>query len=468
MLYRYFSMAVLASALAASVACHDKEKYLPLGPDNPDGRDLTKILSIEANPATVPADGVSRTRISAHIDPSATVRTISFETTLGTLSSGAKSVAAQAGSLQVDADSSGIATVELQTTATVATARVTASVRPSDQAAAIVRVIDVPFSAVVADQLFTLSTSASSLPADGFSTATITVTMTFSGDRQQQVMFTASRGSLVAFGAGAGDSGATVQADASGVARIQLRSDGTIGTARVSAKALGFERATFIEFTAINPDTIITVRPDVDTASADGFTRTRIVARVSPLIPDTGTNRTVRFTTTDGTFATDTVPGTGNQVATVKADASNVAIVDLRSPMLPVTAGITATVSNVTARTSITFVKAQPDTVFVQADASSVPSSGAASVNLTAYVLRDVGTPATNSTVTWEARDAGGNLIGAFSSITLATPDPDDTAAVKRLKATATFNPDDTAVLGAATITAKVGGISGRVTIVLN
>ena len=468
MVHRYFLMAVLASALAMGVACHNKEKYVPLGPDHPGGTDLTRILSIEANPATVPADGVSRTRISAHIDPSSTVRTISFETTLGMLSSGAKSVAAQAGRLEMDADSTGTAIAELQTTATVATARVTVSVKPSEQAAAIVRVIDVPFSAVVADQLFTLGTSASSLPADGFSTATITATMTFSGDRQQQVAFSASRGSLVKFGAGAGDPGTTVQADASGVARIQLRSDGTIGTARVSAKALGFEREAFVEFTAINPDTIITVRPDVDTAPADGFTRTRIVARVSPLIPDTGTNRTVRFTTTEGTFATDTVAGTGNQVATVKADASNLAIVDLRSPMLPVTTGITATVSNVTARTSITFVKAQPDTVFVQAGAASVVRNGNGSVNLTAYVLRDVGQSATNATVTWQAYDADANLVGSFSSVTLATPDPDDTASVKRLKATATFNPDDTAVLGAATIIAKVGSISGRVTIVLN
>lgn len=469
MLHRFMRVSLLAGGLAlAAGACHQQEKYLPAGPDHPGGTDLATILSVEAKPSTVPADGVSRTRITAHIDPSSTSRTITFETTVGTLLSGSKSIPAQGGSLPVDADSSGNASVELQATATVSTARVTASIKPSEQAAAIVRAVEVPFGPVVPDQVFVLSSNAARLPADGFSTATITVALTFNGDRQQPVTFSTSRGSLVKFGAGAGDLGTVVQADASGVARIQLRSDGTVGTARVSAKALGFERETFVEFTPINPSDIITVQPDDDTAPADGFTRTRIVARVSPLIPEVGNNRVVTFTTTDGTFVTNTVAGTNNQVATVRADAGNLAIVDIRSPMVPATAGITATVSNVTARTSITFTRALPDTVFVQADAASVAKAGANSVRLTAFVLREGGQAATNSTVTWEARDSTGTLIGAFSAVTLATPDPDDPSLVKRLKATATFDPADTAASGAATITARVGGIAGSVTIVLN
>src|SRR5207302_1799807 len=89
-----------------------------------------------------------------------------------TSASGAKSVVAQAGTLDVDADSSGAATVELKTAATVATARVTASIKPSADAGAIVRTLDVPFVGVNGDQVFTLTASAASLPADTFSTAT--------------------------------------------------------------------------------------------------------------------------------------------------------------------------------------------------------------------------------------------------------------------------------------------------------
>ena len=83
---------------------------------------------------------------------------------MGTLYSGEKSIVAQAGTLDVDADSSGSATVELKTVATVATARVTASIKPLGDAAAIVRNLDVPFVGVNGDQVFTLTSSATSLP----------------------------------------------------------------------------------------------------------------------------------------------------------------------------------------------------------------------------------------------------------------------------------------------------------------
>jgi hypothetical protein len=465
MSYRVLFVTALATALTATAACHDKEKYLPASPDHPNGTSVDTILLVTPSPTTVPADGLSRTKITAHIDPTATARKISFSTTLGTLVGGGKTITGQAGTLDVDADSAGNAAVELQSVAQVATARVTASIKPSETAAAIVRTLDVPFVAVTTDQVLTLTSSAPSMPADGFSTATITAQLAFNGDRQQNVTFSTSRGTLVRFGAGAGDVGTTVQADASGVARIQLRSDTTVGLARVAAKMGGFEKETFVEFTPINSSDFLSVRPDVDTAPADGFTRVRIVARVSPLIPDSGNNRTVTFTTTDGTFTSNTTPGTSDKVATVKADAGNLAIVELKSPTLPVTAGITATVMNVTARTSVTFTRALPETVFVEATKSTVALTGD-TVDLTATLLRDVGQPTSNLVVTWEARDAGGTLIGAFSKVTLATPDPADSTG-KRVKATATFDPVDTAAAGAATITATVAGVSGKITIVL-
>jgi hypothetical protein len=468
MSYRFLFVTALAVALAVAGACHDKEKYVPMSPDHPNGLDLTTVLAVEANPTSVPADGVSKTRITARIDPTATTRKISFATTLGTLNSGEKSVVAQAGTLDVDADSSGAATVELKTVATVATARVTASIKPSASAAAIVRDLDVPFVDVNGDQVFTLTSSAASLPADTFSTATITAQLTFVGDRQQPVTFSASRGTLVKFGAtGTGEAGTTVTADATGAARIQLRSDSTVGTARVGAKAIGFEREVFVEFTPINPADIITVRPDVDTAPADGATRTRIVARVSPSIPDLGNNRVVTFTSTDGTFISGTpVAGPTNGVAaTVKADAGNQAIIDLKSPSLPATAGITATVANVTARTSIGFMRALPESVAIQTSAASVNRVGG-TITLTVTAFRDVGSPTTNAAVTWAVRDSAGNLIGLISGGSVATTDPGENSP-KQLKATATFAPDGTAAAGPATITATIGGVTGKITIVL-
>ena len=74
MSYRFLFVIALAAALAATVACHDKEKYVPMSPDHPNGLDPTTVLAVEANPTSVPADGVSRTRITAHIDRTATSR----------------------------------------------------------------------------------------------------------------------------------------------------------------------------------------------------------------------------------------------------------------------------------------------------------------------------------------------------------------------------------------------------------
>jgi hypothetical protein len=47
------------------------------------------------------------------------------------------------------------------------------------------------------------------------------------------------------------------------------------------------------------------------------------------------------------------------------------------------------------------------DTVFVEAPATSVVRAGANTVKVTAFAPSDVSQAATNSTVTWEARDAG-------------------------------------------------------------
>jgi len=223
-----------AAVLVGAAACHSPSSYQPLSPTNPNGLDPDEVLLLTASPTSLPADGVSRTRITAHLDPAATIRTISFTTSLGTLFGNGQTAAATTGSIPMDVDASGVATIELRSSADVATAHVAATITlPADggtgAARTIVRTLDVAFVPVTADQLLVLETSHASLPADGFSTATITATLKFSGDLRQDVTFTASRGTLVKFGAEPGDTGAVVRADATGVARIQLRSDSTVG-----------------------------------------------------------------------------------------------------------------------------------------------------------------------------------------------------------------------------------------------
>jgi adhesin/invasin len=249
-----------------------------------------------------------------------------------------------------------------------------------------------------------------------------------------------------------------VTADATGVARILLRSDTTVGTARVTATVLGYQRDLLVQFAPVDPGSILTLTADATRVPADGATLTRLVARVSPSLP--AANREVTFRTTDGTFATN-ADATGRE-AKVKADAGNLAIVDLRSPTYTGSVGITATVSNVTQRASIEFTPAPPDTVFVQAPAA-VARAGSTSITITVFLSRDRGQVSNNTVVTFTATDSSGATIGTFFNVVLAQPDTSDSSTFKRLKATAEFDPVDSAATGTATITATAGGRSGVV-----
>jgi hypothetical protein len=118
-------------------------------------------------------------------------------------------------------------------------------------------------------------------------------------------------------------------------------------------------------------------------------------------------------------------------------------------------------VGQFSASTQVTFTKASPDTIFIQPEKSSVARFGG-TVVINTLLVRDVGLVTNNTAVSYEARDAAGTPIGTFLAPSLATTDPAD---AKRLKSTVTFDPDDTAALGAATITAHVGGKSASAVI---
>jgi hypothetical protein len=345
----------LIAALTVSVACHDPDEYSVLSPTNPNGTPAADLLDLTAAPMSIRADGGSRTRIEAHINPSATVRKITFTTTHGTLYAGSGSSAASTTGLDVDADVTGVAAVELQADVRPGTARVMAS-------------IAVP----------------NSNPA-----ATIT-------------------------------------------------------------------RAIDIQFTNVAPGEVITLTATPATAEADGATRIRIVAAVAATLPSDA--RTITFTATGGTFAT-----TDQKTATAPADSSNTAEVELVAPLDQGRVGITATVSNFSARVDVTFGRATPDVIFVTLDAPALMIMGANMATVEVSLLRDIGQVSNNTVVTFEAKDFAGTTIGTFSEITLAKKDPVDNT----VKATATFDPLDTAVAGVATITAKVGSKSGSVPITL-
>lgn len=334
----------------------DPDRYLPTSPDTQDA------LMLTPEKTSVRADGGSRVRIEARVNPGSTARTITFTTTSGKLIAGSATAEASGTGLGVDVDVTGLAAVELQSDVRPGTARVTAS-------------IGVPNT-----------------------TPPQTITRTID-----------------------------------------------------------------VQFTSVAPGEIITLTATPASAQADGATHIRLVATVAATLP-VG-SREVTFTATAGKF----VHGEGTEMTTVKAtaDASQTAEVELIAPRNPGRVGVTAVVSNFSARIDLSFDRATPDVIFVEVDAPSLMVMGTTSATVTVTLLRDIGQVSNNTVVSFEATDAAGHKIGTFSEITLAKEDPMDTGEFKDVKATATFNPDDTAALGIATITARVGSKSGSAPITL-
>jgi hypothetical protein len=448
-------VAGLAVLVAVLVGCHEPGKYNIAGPTDDDGTPVDDILRVTAAPETVPADGLSRTTITARIDSRSTTRDITFASSLGTLFAGARSSATEGGKLTIAADVAGLATVELKSEPLVGTAKVTVSV------GTVTLVKDVPFVPVNADALLTLAAASPAIPADGYSVTEITAQLTTGADPRQSVKFTTSLGSLVnSVNDASARQEVSVTANAQGLARILLRSENTVGSAVVRAEVVGFSREVLVRFDPVAPGNVITLAAVPREVEADGTAVSQLVATISPDVPQR--LRTVTFTTTFGDFTTDLVSAGDTKRATVTADAGNVAVVALKSST-PGTAFVTATVSGVSARASVEFTRPLPQTIHVQPEAGSVAIAGATSITVTATLFRDSGPVADPTVVTWTAIDSAGRIIGTFSEVSLATRDN----ATGQIRATAEFDPDSTAATGTATIRATVGSVSGTATVQL-
>lgn len=202
-----------------------------------------------------------------------------------------------------------------------------------------------------------------SLPADGFSTAAITATINPSADdANRTIEFITTEGSFVEPRAADKPKEAEKAVDASGNATVHLRSATIPGTAeitvRVKAKAAIARRVT-VMFTAANASATLTLTAERATAPADDFTSTVVIAQLASTVPQSG--RSIEFKTTQGKFLQG-----GLATATVVADQSGRARVDLVGPQTPATARVTATAFGITQEIFIPFVPALPDLILVK------------------------------------------------------------------------------------------------------
>jgi len=331
----------------------------------------------------------------------------------------------------VTADSTGRAVVELRSDGAVGTARVRVT------ALDVAYELEVPFTALVPADVFDVSVSRSSLPADGFSTSLITVRLKKLGTvAQRAVRFETSAGALIAPGQ-ASLRAVTVTADGTGRATVELQSDRTVGTARVRVTAFDVGYDFTVAFTTAEPSQIITLSTDPSSAPADGATPVVISARIASSIP--AGRRSVTFRTTLGQIVPTTI---------VEADGSNLARVNLVSTATGV-ARITATVDGVSAEATAQFETAWPDRIIVAPDLVQLKSGGSTTIRVT--LLRTVGVVSPRLEVAYSAATPGGAAPGSFGRVTLADNG----------LSTAMFNVDTTTYVGPVIITVSVGGVTG-------
>jgi len=412
--------------LTAATGCHKPDDYLL-------SSQADSVLSVTLSSSTLPADGIARATITAQLDPRTDIdkRSVTFTTTAGTLIADGK----EATAITVPADTSGRAVVELRSSTTPATARLDVTV------ASVSRSTSVQFVQLAREDVFDVSLSGTSVPADGFSTIVITITLKRLGTPEQRaVKFETSAGTFIASGQ-TNSRSVTVTASATGRIVIEIQSD-VAATAHVRITALDTPYEFDITFTALSQPEVFDVSVGSTSIPADGFSMTPITVTLKR--PGTTAQRAVKFETSAGTLI---APGlAAAKAVTLTADATGRAIVDLQSDKTVGTARVRVTNLDLPYEFSVSFTSVNPGSVItVSPSPASAPADGATAIIVSATVASAL--PAGRRTVAF--RTTLGTISPAFVEA--------DGSNVARASLVSTTT-------GTARITATVAGSSAETT----
>jgi adhesin/invasin len=248
---------------ATAVSCHHPDDYL-LTPTLAD-----QVLSVTLSSATLPADGIARTTITAQLDPRTDFdkRSVTFTTTAGTLIADGK----EGSSITVSADTNAKAVVELRSSTTAGTAHIDVTV------ATVSRSTTVEFQQLSREQVYDVAVSSASVPADGFTPVVITVQLKRLGTTDQRaVRFETSAGLFNASGQSASRA-VTITAGPTGIVVVELRSDAAAtGLVRITALDMVYEFT--VSFTALAQSDVFDVAVSSTSIPADGFSTAVITA----------------------------------------------------------------------------------------------------------------------------------------------------------------------------------------------
>jgi hypothetical protein len=191
------------------------------------------------------------------------------------------------------------------------------------------------------------------------------------------------------------------------------------------------------------PDDVLALAASAAAIPADGVSLVTITA----VIPAGAApaNRTIAFTTTAGTFAGTSPPGTSIEVP---ADVDGRAVVSLQSGTQPAEARVQASVAGFVRTVTVRFTQALPETIDVDPGTFSLEPGFANTTTVTATLRRSGGGVATQGTeVRFTATTPAGAAVGEFRAVT-----PSDAQG----RATALYTAGDTAHRGPVTIAARV------------
>jgi hypothetical protein len=293
----------------------------------------------------------------------------------------------------------------------------------------------------------TLTVSASTAPADGFTRVELIARIDPNADANKRtILFSSTAGTLV------GANGGTLQvtADQNGQAQAFLQAPNTPQAVFVDASVVNASsvlRRVEIQFVTVDPNSQIKIGTSSSSLPADGATTIQVFADLAAGLPSG--QRTVIFTASGGMLVQ----------TSATADGSNRATVDLRAPGALGDIRVTATAAGITAQTTVAVFRALPDTVLVSTGKIQLQASLADSTTISANLVRNLGTATANTIVTYSLIDpTTGAPINAFiSNVT-----PSNASGTS----TATLSVGSTTFRGTARVVARVeGGRSGQANI---
>ncbi|MDA8064832.1 MAG: Ig-like domain-containing protein, partial [Thermaerobacter sp.] len=376
------------------------------------------VVQAQAVPSEVPADGRSTATVTATVLDAAGIpipgAAVSFRTTLGALEQSEMQVTDAAGQATNAVFSAAVGT----TTVTVTAGGISANVQ-------------VTFGPLVAATVQVFA-DPSEVPADGQSTATVTVQVLDSAHFPAAAV-------PVTFHTDLGGLGLPVTLQTNAVGQVsETVYSSAVGTATVTATAGTVTGSAQVNFYSLVPAGV-QMQASLDNVPADGQSTTTVAAWVYDAAGYPVPGAAVTFATSLG--------GLG-QATTLKTNAEGQVTNTVYSSTVG-TAVVTATAGAVSGSTQITFSPPVPATVQVSASAVKVPADGQSTVTVEATVKDAAGFPVPGVPVTFQTS------LGVLEQpVTLLTN------AGGRVSETVYSS-----AVGTATVTATAGSASGSVQI---